>query len=204
MRSSMNAYEKVIEVSGRRAQELEQGTLLLDQGWKKLKHEKWNEAIQYFSRACLFLAKEEHIDDFCNAMLGISFSYELAGLFWASRAAAVVALNQIFKQYLKGENLHKYIAPIIRRIIWIELQIGRIPVIISWYKLMKLHQTAYTLCADEQEEINLIDQVMGILILKSAYDDLIQITDAPSVMENAGLPVASIMSSYALGYGRYI
>jgi hypothetical protein len=89
-------------------------------------------------------------------------------------------------------------------LIWIELQLGKIPIILTWIENVTVIAQVLGFGEEDQErflkEREIQDQVLGILLLKTAFKDLHCLESIPEILENLGLNHSFIASLYALGH----
>lgn len=201
-------YEEVVDAVRQRRSEGEAGTAYAERGLQKLKHGKPYEAIKWFGRAEGLLIKEEYRGELNMALVGGSIAYERAGLLWAARNKVLVAAERSLLPFLeKGEM----ILPAVRcaqRLVWLELQLGRIPNILNAMRLAA-SVASHLKLTDEQKEAFVEDQqsqegVLGLHMLNVPHKELYQIAALPDVFERIGLTNARLALLYALGQDQVI
>jgi hypothetical protein len=130
--------EEVIQFQAKRVSKAEQGRIRLDLGSQKLEAGKTYDAIDQFAKAQSLLAQEEHKSEFVRALAGTALGYEAAGLLWAARANLVVALDRTLYEYLHDGQIPPQALPLLRKLVWVELQLGRIPCVLIWVEWLGL------------------------------------------------------------------
>ncbi|GAH77572.1 unnamed protein product, partial [marine sediment metagenome] len=197
----MSAMEK-------RISEGEAGKMLLMRGYQELKKDKKYDAIKLFGRAQLKLAKEEYKDELIQSCIGIGMAYEAAGLLWAARANILITANIRISGIWKHGHLDRGVLPILQKLTWLELQIGRIPHVLACIELSSLISHQLNLDSINQERFNddlkHQDIAFGLLLLKAKLWKLKSLEFLPGVLDKIGLPFSHMALLYALGYEDYL
>jgi hypothetical protein len=162
-----------------------------------------NEAIMLFGRAAKHLVQHENRADFIAAQTYIALAYEDIGLLWAARASYTFAVNQVYNLFSEDGEMPIVMSTLLNHLIWIEIRLGRVPYALTWLrqkhlidsKILDLNQND-----DLKKNNQLIDAILGILILKTRYDDLNNLNFLPSILDRFGLHMSSLATLYALGY----
>ena len=202
-------FELVVDIKQRRTSEAEVGRTLLKRGYQKLRGNKNYDAIKLLGRSQLHLAKRENRPEFAEALAGCGHAYWSVGLLWAARANFIAAANQAMSEYTEGGDIIPATLAYLRKIIWIELQLGRVPCILQWLDSAKV-VAGYVLLDDEEgkesflEEIKRIDLILAILFLKTDFLELKWLYFLPTVLEIQGLNHSWMALLYALGYEEYL
>jgi hypothetical protein len=195
--------EMVITLQKERLGEIEEGRMRLERGEQKLAAKKYYEAIDQCAKAQSLLGKEEHRDEFITALAFTSMGYEAAGLLWAARANLIFAVDCCINKYSKGGQIDKRAFPLLRRLIWLEIQLGRVPYVLCWMDFLGLVSTVLELSESQieklHEEIQAIDQVLGILILRTKHDDWLSLNRIVGILEEKSLWASSFAALFMLG-----
>lgn len=197
-------FETAINLQSRRSSDAEQGEMRLKRGFQKLKSNKPYEAIEQFAKAQSLLVQEEHKGEFLQSLVGIALGYEAAGLLWAARANLVFALDRTFYEFDKNREIKPQSLSLLRKLIWIELQLGRSVCVFIWLQLVNLLYNAVELSDLEkkelEEELGMMDAVFGILVLKTRFSDLYHLDKMAAVFKKHGLELARSAALFKLGY----
>ncbi len=202
-------FELIVDIKQRRTSEAEVGRTLLKRGYQKLRGDKNYDAIKLLGRSQQHLAKRENRSEFAEAIAGCGFAYLSVGLLWAARANFIAAANQAMSEYIEDGDVLPITLVYLRRIVWIELQLGRVPCVLEWLDSAKVI-ASHVLLDDEEgkekflEEINSIDSILAILILKTDFWELKWLYFLPTVLDIQGLNYSWMALLYALGYEEYL
>lgn len=196
--------ETVIEFQAKRVSKAEQGRIRLEQGFHKLEAGKTYDAIDQFAKAQSLLAQDEHKSEFVRALVGTALGYERAGLLWAARANLTVALDRALYEYFKDGQIAPQALPLLRKLIWVELQLGRVPCVLTWIEWFGL--ISHALEFDEaarhklEEEYRLMDAVLGILVLRTRYADWPRLDRVAGLLEQFSLLLSRGAALFSLGH----
>lgn len=202
-------FELVVDIKQRRTSEAEVGKTLLKRGYQKLRGNKNYDAIKLLGRSQLHLAKRENRPEFAEAIAGCGFAYWSVGLLWAARANFIAAANQAMSEFTEDGDIIPATLAYLRKIVWIELQLGRVPCILQWLDSANVI-AGYVLFDDEEgkknflEEIKSIDLILAIFFLKTDFWELKWLYFLPTVLEIQGLNHSWMALLYALGYEEYL
>jgi hypothetical protein len=197
-------FESVLLLSQERESRATSGRMLLTRGNQKLISGNHYEAIRLLGRAQHDLAMRECRGELIAALALCASAYESAGLLWAARSNMLLAASQAFNQYWEDGAITIQTFACLQRLIWIELQLGQIPSTLTWIENATV--IAQVLEFDEEAQERFLkeretqDQVLGILLLKTAFKDLHCLESIPEILENLGLNHSFIASLYALGH----
>lgn len=196
--------DAVIEIERERNGERVAGELYLQRGLQKLERKKPYDAIDDLARAQILLAQEDSRDEFIAALCGTGLAYESAGLLYAARANLVSALDRCLYSWFKEKAVDRRALPLLKKLAWLELQLGRVPYVLAWVKWFGPIRIALSLNkADLKElehELQAIDQVLGILILRTAHEDWALLTRLPDLLSTMGLEMSRAAALFMLGY----
>lgn len=198
----------VVNITQQRTGEGEAGNVLLTRGSQKLLAGKRYDAIKLLGRAQQKLALEEYKSDWVRAAVACGLGYEGIGLLWAARSNILMATNISFSEYNKHGALPPQSLLLAQKLVWIELQLGRIPHVLAWMELASVIANQLLLDNSQKEkylsERNIQDAVLGILFLKTEMSNLKWLDVLPPVLEQANLITSWMALLYALGYEDYL
>src|SRR5262249_19845969 len=154
-------FETILAITERRSSEGEAGRVLLTRAFQKLNGKQTIDAIRLFGRAEEKLIKREYRAELISALYGCVVAYEGAGVLWAAWGslvgAAVTALSEFSE---RGEVVWPAL-PVLNRLIWLELRLGRIAYAMSWIDLvdavasnLKLNDDAKKEFEDERQNLD--------------------------------------------------
>lgn len=197
-------FESVLLLSQQRESKATSGRMLLIRGRQKLLGGNCYEAIRLLGRAQYNLAMRECRGELIAALALCASAYESVGLLWAARSNMLLAASQAFSEYWEDGIITIQTFACLQRLIWLELQLGRIPITLAWIELATVVAQALGLDGEAQEkfvkERETQDLVLGILLLKTAFKDLQCLKFLPTVLENLSFRHSWIALLYALGY----
>jgi hypothetical protein len=201
-------FESVVGLTEHRVSEGEAGRVLLERGCQKLRAGKRYDAIRLLGRAQQRLAMREYRRELVEALLWCGAAYESAGLLWAARANVLAAANQAFSDYWEDGELTQQTLFCLQNLVWLELQLGRVPCVLGWVELTTLVARQLSL-DDEQEEAfkdkhDARDRILAILLLNTEVEDLKWLDFLPNVLEDLGLYFSWMALLYGLGYEDYL
>jgi hypothetical protein len=197
-------FESVLLVTRERESRTVSGRMLLRRGIQKLKGNQPYEAIRLLGRAQQDLALRESRGEMAAALRLCATAYEEVGLLWASRGSLLLAANQALKDFWERGKMTVQALACLRRLIWIELQLGRIPCALVWIQAFLI--LSRTADSDEghqtklQEEWTHVDGVLAALLLRTDIFDLKDLAVLPGVLEQFHLDASWMALLYALGY----
>ncbi len=194
-------FDVISKIQNERSGEVKEGQLRLKRGYQLLNAGKRYEAIDSLAKAQKFLAKEEHHGSFIAAVHGTGLAYKSAGLLWAARANLVVAAHRLLHHFLKdGETPPLYLVGILQDLISVDLSLGRIMCVFNWVDLFNIVTSEQGLDEDLMRAALLTDACLGILILRTKFEDLSLLTKAPAILDSIGLPASRAILLFSLGY----
>ena len=197
-------FETVIQFQSKRSSDAEHGSLRLERGFQKLQSGKTYDAIEQFSNAQNLLVQDEHRSEFIQAVVGTALGYEAAGLLWAARANLVFALDRVLYEIHKTGQISPQALPLLRKLIWIELQLGRALCVLIWIDWLNVLCHAVELDDSTrqnlEEELGMMDAVFGILVLRTRYSDWPSLDRMAALLEKHGLIMSRGAALFALGY----
>lgn len=196
--------DAVIEIERERNGDRAAGELRLQRGLQKLERKKAYDAIDDLAQAQILLAQEDSRDEFIAALCGTGLAYESAGLLYAARANLVSALDRCLYSWFKEGAIDRRALPLLKKLAWLELQLGRVPYVLAWVKWFGPILVALSLTEEEakelEQEVQAIDRVLGILILRTPHEDWASLTRLPDLLSTMGLEMSRAASLFMLGY----
>lgn len=197
-------FETSMKLQSHRAGSAEEGRLRLERGAQKLEAGDFNGAISHFAKAQTLLAHEEDIDEFLRAVAGTALGYEAAGLTYASRANLIFALDRCLHQYEVAGAVAPQAVPLLRKLIWIELELGRLSAALQWVDMLNVVAMAVPMDdsrrASLEEEHLIVEAVVCIMLLRTDLSDWTRLGRVPAYLESLGLPMARGAALFALGH----
>jgi hypothetical protein len=197
-------FETITDIMQRRLSDGEAGRMLLARGIQKLRSKLPYDAIRFYGRAQQKLAKREYRAELIAALVGGGMAYESAGLLWAARANVLNALNQTFAEFWENGSILPQALACLHRLVWLELQLGRVPAVLRWIELGSM--VAHHLALGEKKKRSYLDErfaqdgVLGILLLEAEMRALHHLESLPPVLDELGLGSSWMALLYALGY----
>lgn len=196
--------DAVIEIERERNGDRAAGELRLQRGLQKLERKKAYDAIDDLAQAQILLAQEDSRDEFIAALCGTGLAYESAGLLYAARANLVSALDRCLYSWFKEGAIDRRALPLLKKLAWQELQLGRVPYVLAWVKWFGPILVALSLTEEEtkelEQEVQAIDRVLGILILRTPHEDWVSLTRLPDLLSTMGLEMSRAASLFMLGH----
>lgn len=196
-------FEKSVASEQKRKMNYSAGLRLLARGEQKLQSNKWNDAVGYLGRAQQSLLIQEAREDLVSAHVMCSFAYERGGLLWAARACMLVVSSLYLQAHAEGGNVLSQLARICKRMVWLEIQLGRIPEVLSWWEigsaLLQHVRMDDDVLKDLEQERSIQDGTFGILFLRMNLNQLKLLGKLPKILEHLGFQNAPMALLYALG-----
>lgn len=196
--------EKVIAVTQKRAGQEQAGRMLLARGFQKLRSSHIYDSIRFFGRAQQLLALHESREELAQALFGGGLAYEGAGLLWAARANTLASTHIVHAEFHEGGPIPDNALLCARRLVWIELQLGRVAHVLLWIEYASIIAGAQGLDPAQKKkflaERESQDLALSILLLKAELSDLMELRFLPDVLQRLSLPYARMALLYALGH----
>jgi tetratricopeptide (TPR) repeat protein len=201
-------FESTLRVMERRASEGEAGKALLERGYQKLERGKTYDAIRILGRAQQKLAMREYREELISALFACGSAYEAAGLLWAARANVLAAANQAFAEYWEQADLTPQALACLRKLVWLELQLGRIPSVLAWIEMasavaLQILQTEGRRKAFSNERAAW-DRTLALLLLRTDFWELKWLGFLPEILDGLELDVSWLSLLYALGHEAHL
>lgn len=199
--------ETATEVSSKRISNSKKGSMLIKSAYRSVRLENNHKALIQLSEASRLLAQKENRDDFIIAQIGLGQVYENFGLNWSARSSYLTALSRLIVDFDETNQLPPIAIRVINKLIFTEVKSGRVPIVFFWMRFKSFFINK--LCnpidpGSEDKESQLLDAVLGILILKTSYEDLSKLEALPSFIDECGLAVSWVAALYILGYEEVI
>ena len=200
--------EKIIEIQAKRGGELQEGKIRLQRAFACLEAKRHVETIRQAGKAQVLLGYGGDDKAFVKSILLTAYAYEAMGLLWAARANYTFALHWILKDVeTKGKVPSALYIPL-PRLIWIEIQLGRVPQVLCWAELHGALLNAVDLTESQidrlEEQFVLMDAVLAIMVLRTQWSDLSKLDCSPSVLEALGFDTSSLAAMFLLGYEEIV
>lgn len=201
-------FDVVVNLMKRRASEGEAGCLLLQRGQQKLMGGKKYDAIRLLGQAQQMLAKSEYQEEWIRSLAICGLAYEASGLLWAARANTLVAANQSLSEFLKHGKIKPLALRCVQKLVWLELQLGRVFHALAWVELASGIASHLMLEGDRRkeflEERKLQDITLGLLLLKTDVCELKWIEFLPQILDGLGFDHSWMALLYALGHEKHL
>lgn len=197
-------FESMLKLADHRASSSETGRMLLQRGLQKLEAGKHYDAIRLLGRAQPRLAVRECLPELVTALGGCGSAYEQAGLLWAARGNTLTAANHALSVFREHGRVTSLAARCVQRLVWLELQLGRVPCALAWLTAAKVLYDHLMLQGERKaafvEERDTQAMVLGLLLLKADLWELKGLNFLPSLLEYHELFFSRMALLYALGY----
>lgn len=197
-------YEKLVAILRERRSDGEAGEAFSKRGMDKLDSGKPYEAIQWFGRAEELLINEEYRGELVKTLIVSSYAYERVGLLWAARAKALAALERTITTFNETGEMAPHALYAAKRLVWIELQLGRIPHILGEMQLADFIATHSKMSEAQknnyEEEREIQDSVLGVHFLNLSMSALPDVERLPDCLERLGNFTARMALLFALGH----
>lgn len=201
-------YQKLVDVVRQRRSEGEAGQAYRDRGVQKLEQKKPYEAIKWFGRAEELLVKDEYREELVVNAVASSLAYERVGLLWAARGKLMIAAERTLGLFrTKGQIIRPALLPL-ERLVWIELQLGRVPHVLEAMRLASFVASQLNLPdkrqASYKKQFETQEVVLGIHFLNLSHSSLPKMVQIPDVFERIGFTNARLALLFALGQEKAI
>lgn len=197
-------YEKVADAIRQRRSDGEAGKCYTKRGMQKLQHDKPYEAIKWLGQAEELLTKEEFRAELVEVLILSSYAYEGVGLMWAARNKALASVERTLAVFNEQGEVIPMALLALQRLVWIELQLGRIPHVLSAKTLGNIVASHLKLSEEQQklysEELQMQEAVLGIHLLNIPFSALSGVARLPDALERLGLFYARMALLFTLGH----
>ena len=196
--------ERIIEMQAERGGEVQEGRMRLKRALICHKAGRYREAAAQAGKAQLLLGRGGADEEFLKSLLATACAYEAMGLLWAARANYAFALHWIGRTSDTTGELPASMYVPLARLIWLEIQLGRVPQALCWFEFHRMMLNAVDLTEEQierlVEENTLMDAVLAIVILRTPWLDLHSLDHAPGLLERLGLTMSRLAAMFLLGY----
>lgn len=196
-------FEILLPILERRRSEEQAGRMLLERGLQKFTKEQPYEAIKLLGRAQAKLLKHECQEDLVYSLVFCAKAYESVGLIWAAHANLLAAASIGLTEFSNNGIVTRDTFYSILRLIWTELQLGRVPQILTYMEFATSLSQHLKLSDKTVESFNkqLQDQdaILGMLMLRASIPQLEILRKLPKALEMMGLFLAEMALLFALG-----
>lgn len=207
-RSLDDLLERIIEMQVERGGEVQGGRMRLKRAEVCLKAERYVEAIAQAGKAQLLLGRGGADEEFLRSLFATACAYEAMGLLWAARANYAFALHWVLRASDTTGELPSSLYVPLARLIWLEIELGRVPQALCWLEFHRRMQNAVDLTKKQIERLTeehaLMDAVLAIVVLRTPWLDLPKLDHAPGLMRSLGLDVCRVAAMFLLGYGEAV
>ena len=198
------SLEKIIEIQAERGGEVREGSMRLQRAFACVKTGRHVEAIRQAGKAQLLLGRSGDNEAFLKSVVMTAYAYEAMGLLWAARANYAFALHWVLRETETTGKVPSRAYTPLARLIWLEIQLGRVPQVLCWVELHRALLNVVDLSESQiarlSEEFVLMDAVLAIVVLRSQWSDLGKLDRAPSVLDKLGLDSSKLATMFLLGY----
>jgi len=190
----------VASASEKRNSELAAGRVFFERGGQKFKSKLHKEAIVYFGKAVLKLAKEETQYTMFLTLRALAECYSSIGLLWAANNCLISAAAIAFKPWFQKGTITKKAYDCVYELALNETLIGRVPSIINWYELLKVISLQVEVEEVENKISNdiLINSFLAIRMLNFKNPDKLP-GYLPDILKATDLWLSEDAVLYALG-----
>lgn len=196
-------FETVVEMASRREGDATAAQLLCKRGADQLEARNYYDAIRLFGRALGRLFQHETREELVKALYLCAHAYSKVGLLWASRGTLLTAASVATNEFHMFEEVTFAQGACYFEMKVVELELGRIPHMLAWRELERavlpiLEQRGQNV-KRMTESSEILDGMLGILMLKAELWQLKRLTRLPMVLRRLDLPHAAIALRFALG-----
>lgn len=198
----------IADINQKRTSELSAGEMFLRRGGQKLKANLFNDSIIYFGKAVQKLSKEETQYGMCLSLMGLGAAYSGAGLLWAANNSFITACSISFKLISEDGNLKNKTFETLIEILLNELQIGRLPMLLTWYEMLVILFRTYNIDYEEYKIndipfILFFDSCLSVRLLNSDIsNDFFTYIYKPLL--DVDLELSYLTTMFILGYDEEI
>ena len=199
-------YDRMVNIIATRRSEGEAGKAYARRGIQKLGQEQPYEAIKWLGKAEPLLMKDEFTSELILCLISASCAYERSGLLWAAYNKIMAAVERAITLFYNDGTMPRIGLLAADRLVWIELQIGRVPRIFGAI-LVSRFIASHTRLSDRQteirqEELLLQDVTLGIHFLNIPLECLHTVTELPDTLGHLYLSYSRAALLFALGYDQ--
>lgn len=204
-----NLYEVIVDIERQRISDGQAGESFKARGLQKLKNGKPYEAIRWIGRAEALFVKEEYQRELILTLAAGSYAYQEAGLLWAARNKLLISIERAFNMLRTEGELPLIAYRLLRRLTWIELELGRVPQILQSYVWTRYCANLVKFDDDEAndgdyEETTLMQGVLGMHFLNVPYKRLSALEQLPDALQRLELDIPRTAVLYSLGHEKRV
>ena len=196
--------EKIIEMQAERGSEAQEGRMRLKRALVCVTAGRHMEAIQQAGKAQILLGRGGDNEQLLKSLITTGCAYEAMGLLWAARANYAFALHWVFREWDTAGELSPRLYVPLARLIWVEIQLGRVPQMLCWTEFHRTLLNAVDLTENQMarltEEAHHMDAALATVVLKTQWPDLPKLDRAPGVFGALGLSLSRWATMFLLGY----
>ena len=144
--------EKLADFVGKRSSEAKGAVILLKRA-KQLDFSDRIEMIRLLGKATFALSKKEYADELIDATQHLAVAYRSAGLFWAARAACLMALATIVIEGEEDNRIPVIFIPTLKLWAWLSLSLRHIPDFLNAIQLLNGSLKAMLLTEETKERV---------------------------------------------------
>ena len=200
--------DKLVDAIRHRRSDGEAGEAYTRRGIQKFRKNKPYQAIIWFGKAEELLLKEEYRAELIMTLVGSAHAYERVGLLWAARNKILVAVERALSSFHENGKVTRVMLRTLERLIWIELQLGRIPHVLNSLVFSRTLASYMTLSEEEKIEfdeiVNTQDMILGIHMLNTPFELLPKLAQFADTLEQLHLANARLALLYALGHEKLL
>ena len=187
-------------VTEKRTSEVAAGRTFFNRAVQKFSAGLHQEAIVFFGKAVLKLAKDDSQDGMYLSLKGLADSYVSIGLLWAANSCLIAATAIALKPWFQNGTITSRAYNCVNELVKNELLIGRIPSIINWFELLRVISYQLNLNPDNNEisDQRLIDSCLAVRLINSEYQNLSGYL--PRILKEQELWISEDAAIYALGH----
>lgn len=202
-----DAYEELLDsflpLLERRRSNAAAGQALMRRGMQKLNAGQYEDAVRLLGRSEVRLAKEEHIEAFIQAILGMASAYLALGLPWAARTKLLMAVDRSFAIMKDDGDIPPSLLRSLHHLTWIEIQLGRLPQSLAAWRHFRTISAQFEMEVSDRTDLDLdfhvLARLLGHMLLNSSLDQLAALTRLPDALRKLDLDVTAMLLLWGLG-----
>lgn len=195
--------DEIIEIQAERVGHTQEGRMRLQRALVCVKAGRCMEAIRQAGKAQVLLGHSGG-DEFLQSIVTTAFAYEAMGLLWAARANYAFALHWVLRDGDTEGTLSPSSLMPLARLVWIEIQLGRISQALCWLEFHSKLVSAVDLTESQLnrlgEEVRQMDAILAIVVLRTQWPDLSKLDRTPGVFRILHLNMSRWAMMFLLGY----
>lgn len=191
---------KLIDDAGTREGDRVVADRYLRRGAVSFDKKDYNRAIKHLGMSLHGLYTAESKDEMFSALYMLSYAYEMKGLPWAARGAAIMAAHLVTAQAIKEQRGSRRQVAIYNRLLRIEGQLGRLSQSLHWYSLSRLVGSMLDDDPWTDEQRISYECLLGQLLLNASFSEVQNLAWLPDKLRSMGLQVVADALWICLGY----